>query len=274
MILPPGLAKKVPAGSKFIFQIHYTPNGKATTDRSCIGLKFADPATVKKIVATDKASFHHFAIPPGAESHKVEASHTFREDTLIYAFFPHMHVRGKAFRYTAVFPDGQREILLDVPRYDFNWQNTYELAEPRRMPKGTQMHCEAWYDNSANNPANPDPKKTVRWGDQTWEEMMIGYFSASRADQDLTKIVPRRTTAFIEQNQGKSLEVSAKLRAAAAGALESDEALLKFGQQLREVVPQLDRVCWTVVEGRRLDVKRCAQEAEAERIVGGTGRGG
>ena len=273
MILPPGLAKKVPAGSKFIFQMHYTPNGKATTDRSCIGLKFADPATVKKIVATDKASFHFFAIPPGAEAHKVEASHAFRQDTLVYAFFPHMHVRGKAFRYTAIFPDGRKEILLDIPRYDFNWQNTYELAEPLRMPAGAKMHCEAWYDNSVNNPANPDPKKTVRWGDQTWEEMMIGYFSASLADQDLTKVVPRRTDAFVKQHAGKNLEVSAKLRTAAAGALESDEALRAFGTQLRETLPQLDRVCWTVVEDRRLDVKRCAQEAANESKVGGTGRG-
>jgi peroxiredoxin len=273
MILPPGLAKKVPAGSKFIFQMHYTPNGKATTDRSSIGLKFCDPATVKKIVATEKASYHFFAIPPGAESHKVDASTTFRQDTLIYAFFPHMHVRGKAFRYTAVFPDGKKDILLDVPRYDFNWQNTYELAEPLRMPAGSKMVCEAWYDNSANNPSNPDPKKTVRWGDQTWEEMMIGYFSASLADQDLTKPVTRRTDDFLKKTAGKSLEVPAALRDAAAKALTSDEALQKFGVALRETVPQLDRVCWTVVEERRLVVKRCAQEAILESKVGGTGRG-
>ena len=93
-----------------------------------------------------------------------------------------MHVRGKAFRYTAVFPGGEREILLDVPHYDFNWQNSYELANPKLLTKGTKLFCEAWYDNSDGNLANPDPSKTVRWGDQTWEEMMIGYFSTTPAE--------------------------------------------------------------------------------------------
>jgi hypothetical protein len=185
LLLPEGLAKRIPAGSKLVFQMHYTPNGTAQQDRSCVGFVFADPATVKKEVRTDKAANPRFNIPPGADNHKVEATRRFESDTLLLAMFPHMHLRGKAFRYTAIAPDGQKEILLDVPRYDFNWQNTYELAEPRLMQKGSQLFCEAWFDNSEDNLANPDPTQSVRWGDQTWEEMMIGYFAATPAEQDL-----------------------------------------------------------------------------------------
>jgi peroxiredoxin/mono/diheme cytochrome c family protein len=185
MVLREGMAKLVPAGGRLVFQMHYTPNGTAQQDRSCIGLVFADPKSVKMQIATDKAATQGFNIPPGADNHKVEATRTFASDTLVLALFPHMHVRGKAFRYTAIYPDGEREVLLDVPHYDFNWQNSYEFAEAKRMPKGAKIFCEAWYDNSENNLANPDPTKSVRWGDQTWEEMMIGYFSATPADQDL-----------------------------------------------------------------------------------------
>jgi hypothetical protein len=185
MVLREGMAKLVPAGARLVFQMHYTPNGTAQQDRSCIGLVFADPQSVKKQIATDKAATQSFNIPPGADNYKVEATRTFASDTLVLALFPHMHVRGKAFRYTAIYPDGEREVLLDVPHYDFNWQNSYEFAQAKRMPKGAKIFCEAWYDNSENNLANPDPTKSVRWGDQTWEEMMIGYFSATPADQDL-----------------------------------------------------------------------------------------
>jgi hypothetical protein len=187
MLLREGLAKKVPAGSRLVFQMHYTPNGTAQQDRSSIGIVFADPATVQKTVATDKAGNRGFRIPPGDANYKVEATQTLTRDTLVISLMPHMHVRGKAFRYTALYPSGEKEILLDVPHYDFNWQNSYEFVEPKLMPKGTKMFCEAWYDNSDENLANPDPAKEVRWGDQTWEEMMIGYFAATPAGQDLQK---------------------------------------------------------------------------------------
>src|SRR5690606_8585784 len=133
------------------------------------GLVFADSKKVKKEVATDKAATHQFEIPPNADNYKVEARKTFKKDVLLLAMFPHMHLRGKSFRYIAEFSDGRpSEILLDVPRYDFNWQNSYILAEPLRLPKGSSIHCIAHYDNSENNPANPDPTSSVRWGDQTW----------------------------------------------------------------------------------------------------------
>jgi len=190
------------------------------------------------------------------------------------AMFPHMHLRGKAFRYTALYPSGESEILLDVPHYDFAWQNHYELSEPKQMPAGTRLHCEAWYDNSENNLANPDPTVTVRWGDQTWEEMMIGYFDATPADEvigDQTGLGPRteKFLALAKEGQHKRIE---ELRTAAAKALESEENLNQFGPQLRKIAPQLDRLCWTTIEGDKLHVRRCVQEPELEKIVGGAGR--
>ena len=273
LILPPGSAKKVPAGSRLVFQMHYTPNGKATTDRSCIGLKFADPKTVRKEVITEKSATPSFRIPPGAEHFKVEATHTFREDSVVLSMFPHMHLRGAAFRYTAILPNGEKNVLLDIPRYDFNWQNGYEFAEPVKMPAGSKMYCEAWYDNSKHNPANPDPSATVRWGDQTWEEMMIGYFDMSLANQDLLKESVRRTDEFV-WNFGKDAPpVSDEAKRLAAKALTSDEAFAKLGLELKKTAPQLDRMCWTTIENQKLEVKRCVQPPELERVVGGKAKG-
>jgi peroxiredoxin len=260
MILPEGLAKFIPAGSKLIFQMHYTPNGKATTDRSSVGFVYADPKKVKKQVGTDKAANDRLSIPPGAEAHPVSATHKFDRDMDLLAMFPHMHLRGKAFKYTAIYPDGQREVLLDVPAYDFNWQNGYELTEPKRIPAGTTMLCEAQYDNSANNWANPDPKKTVRWGDQTWEEMMIGYFDVVSVDQDLTKQAVRRTEEFEKLASLGPVMLDEKLQKLGKSALESDESLLKFGVDLRRKLPQLDRVCVTTIDEKQIHVVRLAQD--------------
>ena len=182
LLLPDGMAKFVPKGAKLLFQLHYTPNGTPQKDRSSIALMFADAASVRKEVGTAGVENHFLLIPPGAADYRAEASHKFTKDTLLLSFFPHMHLRGKSFRYEAEYADGTREILLDVPHYDFNWQNTYELAQPKRMPKGSKLHCVAHYDNSADNLANPNPKRAVMWGDQTWEEMMIGYVDITPAD--------------------------------------------------------------------------------------------
>ncbi len=179
MLLPDGYAKCVPAGSKLVFQLHYTPNGTATTDLSSVGLKFADADAVTHEVVTLKAINQEFRIPPGAGNHPVTARLRLDRDAELLSLFPHMHLRGTAFRYTALFPDGTAEILLDVPRYDFNWQNAYLLDEPRPLPAGTRFRCVAHFDNSEANLANPDPSQTVRWGDQTWEEMMIGYVNVA-----------------------------------------------------------------------------------------------
>lgn len=194
--LPPtsyddGLAKLIPAGSKLVLQVHYTPNGTEQTDRSKVGLTFAKPETVRKRVRGAFALNFQFRIPPGADSHPVEADYKFGQDSQLVALFPHMHLRGKSFQFEARYPDGNKEILLDVPRWDFNWQNQYVLAKPKRIPEGTILHCSATFDNSANNPANPDPNSPVTFGEQTWQEMMVGYLDMTLADQDLTSGGPQ-----------------------------------------------------------------------------------
>ena len=172
----PGTAKRIPAGSTLIFQVHYTTNGKTGRDRSRIGLVFAKEPPQREI-RTGLISNPVFAIPPGAGDHQVEAEATFSDDVKIWSMHPHMHLRGKDMTYTATYPDGRSEILLRVPKYDFGWQTDYWLAQPLSVPKGTKIRVSAHFDNSPANRANPDPKATVRWGDQTWEEMMIGFFT-------------------------------------------------------------------------------------------------
>jgi hypothetical protein len=132
-----------------------------------------------------------FRIPAGADNHRVVATHKFDEETILYSLTPHMHLRGKSFLFEVTYPDGSQETLLDVPRYDFNWQNTYLMAEPKRMPEGTQLRCTAHFDNSDENLMNPNPKQPVMWGDQTWEEMMVGTFGMALMQQDLSRGLPR-----------------------------------------------------------------------------------
>ena len=175
---PAGTGKLVKAGSNFVFQVHYTPNGKEVKDRSYIGLIFSkEPVTRKALTGT--AINHDFAIPAGDSNYEVRSSWTAQEDVRIVDLMPHMHVRGKDFTYTAVYPDGRSEIALKAPRYDFNWQLLYQFREPLYLPKGSRLDCVAHFDNSPNNKYNPDPSKPVKWGPQTWEEMMIGWFDYS-----------------------------------------------------------------------------------------------
>lgn len=174
-VYPAGEAKLLKKGTTLIFQMHYTPNGKAATDRTSIGLIFAKEPPKYKVVTT-KAVNAQFVIPPGDANHEVTSTWTAPEDVHINVFMPHMHLRGKDFKYTVVYPDGRSEVILNVPRYDFNWQLVYKLAEPLALPKGSRIDCVAHFDNSANNKYNPDPTKEVKWGPQTWEEMMIGWF--------------------------------------------------------------------------------------------------
>jgi hypothetical protein len=189
-VLPDGLAKLVPTGSKLMFQVHYTPRGTPQTDRSEIGLVFADPKTIRKEMTAIATINMDLRIPAGAADYAATAEHRFDQDTILYSLLPHMHLRGKAFRFEAVFADGRREVLLDVPRYEFEWQNVYVLSEPRLMPEGSVLRCLARYDNSAANFSNPDPTKTVRWGEQTKDEMLVGYVEVARADQDLSLGAP------------------------------------------------------------------------------------
>jgi peroxiredoxin len=176
MLLPQGVGFKVPAGAELIWQLHYTPTGKVELDRSEVGLYFCKKPP-QRAVKGGAAINVRFSIPPGAESHEVVAQAKISKDVELISFTPHMHLRGRDFKYTANYPDGREEVLLNVPNYDFNWQHRYRPATPLILPAGTTIHCVAHFDNSIHNPANPDPTKSVRWGDQSWEEMMIGFFS-------------------------------------------------------------------------------------------------
>jgi len=179
IISPPGSARLVRAGAVIRLQMHYTTMGVATKDRTSVGLIFAKERP-KIALQGSNAMNMGFVIPAGAPNHEVRASKTLTEDTYLYSLMPHMHVRGKDFTYTAVYPDGRSEVILSVPRYDFDWQLDYELKKPLFLPKGTRLDCVAHFDNSIKNKFNPDPTKDVRWGDQTWEEMMIGWYTTVR----------------------------------------------------------------------------------------------
>lgn len=172
-----GFGKLLPAGETLIFQLHYTTNGKATTDQTELAFVFHDKKPERQI-HTLAASSTDFIIPPGADNHQVVAEYPVQVAGTILSFSPHTHLRGKAFRYDLIHADGRIVELIDISRYDFNWQLRYKLAEPVFVPRGSKIRATAWYDNSAKNPANPDPTKAVRYGEQTWDEMMIGYFEA------------------------------------------------------------------------------------------------
>ena len=175
-LYPAGLAKKIPAGASLLFEVHYTPNGKSGVDVSRVGL-LTSKTPPRREVKSFAAAYPRLNIPAGEANYTATAKpFVFDEDVTLYAMTPHMHLRGKAFRYELVLPTGERETLLNVPHYDFNWQTAYELKAPRKLPKGSKIVCTAWYDNSTGNPANPDPTKTVKWGQQTYEEMMLGFF--------------------------------------------------------------------------------------------------
>lgn len=174
IVLPRGMGKFIPRGAVMTFQIHYTTNGEEAVDRTKLGLIYCDGKPEVE-VETRGISNVFFAIPPGADNHEVEAQYTLKRDMRLLSLMPHMHVRGKAYKYVAELPNGEERVLLDIPRYDFNWQLLYELREPMDLPKGTKIVATGWFDNSDKNPANPDPKATVTFGEQTWEEMQIGY---------------------------------------------------------------------------------------------------
>jgi len=189
-ILPEGVARLVPAGSKFVFQLHYTPKGTRQVDRSRIGLTFADPSTVKKDLKSGMGIDFRLRISAGDPDYVAKADFRFNQAGVLYSLMPHMHLRGKSMTFEAEYPDGRKEILLDVPRYEFDWQNLYVLAEPKVMPEGTVIHCVGHFDNSSNNPNNPNPKRNVTFGEQTNDEMLVGYLNYALRDQDLTQGQP------------------------------------------------------------------------------------
>ncbi len=251
--LDPGYARYVQKGSKLLFELHYTANGTPQKDRSYAGFVFADPKNVKKEVAVQNAANFTFKIPPHDPNHKVESEYLFHKNSLLLSVAPHMHLRGKDFRYDLIYPDGKTETVLWIPRYDFGWQTNYILAEPKYLPRGTRMHCVAHFDNSEDNLANPDPSAEVGWGEQTWDEMMFGWFEMALADQDLTQPATAASARLQEfLAVADSIRLNDELRAQARTALESEKSFERFTWQLFELVPQLDRVCVTGIENDRL----------------------
>lgn len=188
--LPPGRARRIPAGSKFVFQMHYTPIGHPQADVTKVGLLLADDAEITHEVYTRMALDQEFEIPPGAAEHRVSAElREFAADSQLLAITPHMHYRGKSFRLWA---EGEsQEVLLSVPAYDFNWQHTYQLRQPIELETVRQLRFEVEFDNSAANPFNPDPSARVTWGDQTWEEMAVAFFEVAspRKDRKASKAI-------------------------------------------------------------------------------------
>ena len=159
------------------FKCTTPPTASADEDQTTIGLVFARKPPQQRVI-TLQLNNHALIIPPGARDFRVEVEGTLPNDATLLSFFPHMHLRGKRFEYDIVHDDGSAEVLLRV-NYHFHWQLSYKLAEPRPLKAGTRLRAIAWYDNSKNNPHNPDPEKTVTWGDQTSDEMMVGFFDVA-----------------------------------------------------------------------------------------------
>jgi mono/diheme cytochrome c family protein len=186
---PATMAKYIPAGSDLVFQMHYTANGKATEDQTSVGMRFAKQAPAQRVL-TLQLTNDHFVIPPGAPDYRVEARGSLPNEATLLSFFPHMHLRGKRFEYNLVHHhEPARGAPSDAPpitltpllrvQYHFHWQMSYRLATPLHLPAGTELQAVAWFDNSRGNPHNPDPDAEVRWGEQTYDEMMVGFFDVA-----------------------------------------------------------------------------------------------
>jgi hypothetical protein len=192
MRLDPGRAVMVKAGSDIVLEMHYTANGKEGADRTKIGFVVAKEP-VKERVFVLAAQNNKFAIPPGDANYQVDAKFEFGGEAKVIGFTPHMHLRGKDMDFRAIYPTGETETLLNVPHYDFSWQLTYMPVKDLVVPKGTVIACTAHFDNSPNNPNNPDPTKVIKFGEQSWDEMMIGFFQvAIDADRPISSVLPER----------------------------------------------------------------------------------
>ncbi len=192
-------------GASIVFQMHYTTNGTAATDRSYIGLKFHKKAVKQQVITSGIANVQ-FQIPPFADHYEVASSRTFQKDVTIHRFMPHMHYRGKDFKYTAVYPDGRQEVLLSVPDYVFDWQTYFELVEPLKLPAGSRIDCVAHFDNTAAMAEGRryfDASKPVRFGEQSWEEMMIGWLDYTVDSENLLQSAPAGTVA--QDSKGKQV---------------------------------------------------------------------
>ena len=187
---------------------------------AAIGLVFTDRESVERALVTDAAINTEFVIKPHDPNSRVEAIKKFGRDTLVLAFSPHMHVRGKSFQYEIIYDDSHKEILLDVPQYDFNWQNAYILDQPLLIPAGATLQAVAYFDNSDGNLANPDPSKEIRWGLQSWDEMMIGFFDCGVSIERARQLLAEDLAKLQVERAKKRAKVQAK-KASANGVSES-----------------------------------------------------
>jgi peroxiredoxin/mono/diheme cytochrome c family protein len=236
--LPDGMAKRLPAGSKLIFQVHYTPIGTPQEDRTKVGLIFTDEQNVKYEVRTASTRTRNFRIEPLKRDQEVTSSPvTAPRDVRLLSLSPHMHLRGQSFRFDMTWPDGRTETLLDVPHYDFNWQTAYRLSEPLVIPQGSRIVATAKYDNSPDNPANPDPTQTVQWGDQSWEEMMIGYFDvAVERGTAEGRLMMAADLARLGNGPNAAKQLLQRLDKNGDGKLDKQEA----GERLKAVFDRVD----------------------------------
>lgn len=249
--LPDGVAFHIPAGSRIVFQMHYTPNGVPKTDMTHVGFKFADPATVQYVASARRAINVMFQIPPRDANYQAGARYEFRRPAVLLSLTPHMHVRGKSFRYDAIYPDGRRQTLLEVPRWDFNWQMDYALAEPLAISAGTVLECTAVYDNSEQNPANPDPSQWVTFGEQTWQEMLIGFFVVAEP---------------IDQHEGSADQI-----AAAVGELVQRARSLPAGESKVDRAVALTRgsIDFLRSAGDMAHIRQTRELSEIEHVIAG-----
>ena len=219
-MFPTGYARRVPAGSKLVFQMHYTPNGVEQTDITKVGVNFIAPEQVTHEVFTLVGLDQEFEIPPNTADHSVFTSvNRWPQQSELLAIMPHMHLRGKSFRLTAdtksqIANDDQSSTILDVPRYDFNWQHTYELESPLLLDTVKRLNVMVSFDNSKNNPFNPDPNEYVLWGDQTWEEMAVAFLEVAKplnptSNDSLKSSIESR--AIASQEDPKSIAFADKL---------------------------------------------------------------
>jgi len=212
MVYAPGDAMKIPAGANLVLQVHYTTNGKAETDRSSVGLIFAKEPPQRE-VHNSAILNGMLKIPAGAPDQAIDTAIEFNQDVHITALFPHTHLRGKSWEYRLLYPDGRSQVVLSVPKYDFNWQTYYIYAQPLAVPRGSRLEATAHYDNSANNPANPDPKVDVRWGGQTWQEMQYSGITYYVDPAPVSSGIGGKWTGEMKIPTGQTLPVTFDLKA-------------------------------------------------------------
>jgi hypothetical protein len=284
-IFEPGVARKIPAGSIIRFQIHYsnqTLGGDSVEkDRSMVGFVFAKEPP-QKVVITNSVGNIYFKIPAGAENHRVTACRTLRRDTTIYGLMPHMHLRGKSMEYKVFYPDGKSETLINVPNYDFAWQTNYILKEPKRLPKGSKLMITGYFDNSAKNRFNPDPTKDVRYGEPTYDEMLLGFMDSvadmpSVAQVD-AKILDKYTGKYeVSPNifatvtrNGNSLVVQIPLRSKMEFLPQSETKFFRSGtdEDLTFILDDKGEVTEALLEGGRTTRAKRVRETAAAGQVG------